>query len=131
VEGETQRDKPDQPEESDMRGDRTRLLVEDNEETSDLTTENIVISNPIENMSNNNASSPGNRVSDSCDTIIADVTSVNPSLDGESRVEVEEVELKRLHPDTKVKRQSKLGSLWMSVKKWAKTFIKDMAFLMW
>jgi len=98
--------------------------------TSDLTTENIVISNPIETMNNNSTGSPGNRVSDSCDTIISEGASVNASLKERAAEETEEVELNRLQPDTEVKRQSKLGSLWMSVKKWAKKIKKDVAFFM-
>ena len=132
-----ERDDHNQPEESSM-GDRARLLVDENEEvgemdtslTSDITTENVVISNPMESMNNGITGSPDNRVNSKVDTNTADVASVD-TTDEVSRIsvggELEEMELN----STDTKSQSRLSSLWTSVKDWAKHFIKDVAFFMW
>ena len=111
--------------------------MDDNEEvgemytslTSDIVTESIVISNPMESVNNDSTISP-DEVNSRLDTNTADVSNVG-TTDEVSRSsvggELEEMELN----STETKRQSKLSSLWMSVKKWAKHFVKDMAFFMW
>ena len=135
--GEAQRIEADQLEESSM-GDRARLLVGENEEvgemdtslTSDITTENIVISNPMESMNNDSTGSPDKRINSRLDTNTADVASVD-TADEVSRInvggEIEETESN----STETKSQSKLCSLWISVKKLTNHCIKDMAFFMW
>ena len=135
--GEAQRIEADQLEESSM-GDRARLLVGENEEvgemdtslTSDITTENIVISNPMESMNNDSTGSPNKRINSRLDTNTADVASVD-TADEVSRInvggEIEETESN----STETKSQSKLCSLWISVKKLTNHCIKDMAFFMW
>ena len=130
-------DNHNRSEESSM-GDRARLLVDENEEvgemdtslTSDITTENIVISNPMESMSNDSTGSPDNKVNCTLDINTADVASVDTANEV-SRInvggELEEMELNSTAP----KRQSKFSSLWTSVKEWARHFVKDVAFFMW
>ena len=131
-----QRIEPDQLEESSM-GDRAGLLVDETEEvgemdtslTSDTTTKNVVISNPMESMNNDGTGSP-DRVNSRLDTNTADVISlVNANEVSRIRVDEEMEELGLSSMETK--RQSKLNSLWMSVKDWAKHFVKDAAFFLW
>ena len=136
MDGEAQRIEADQLEES-SKGDRARLLVDENEEvgemdtslTADIITENVVISNPMESMNNESTISP-DRVNSKLNTNTADVASVSTTaevsrirLDGEA----EDLELN----STEEIRQPRLYSLWISVKNWARHFVKDVALFLW
>lgn len=112
--------------------DTTRLLEEDEaEEPSPLSTENVVISNPIVSMEDSNESHVNGHVRTSAlSTSSSDVNGTPTDVGGEVEVHSVSVERTRSQSTVEVVRQSKWRSLQFKVKKSLRNFLVDVVFFM-